>query len=67
MKIDLDPAEEGAGRAAALRAGAESAPQLVLYDLESDPAETQGLSGRRPDIVDRLKPFLPPVGPYEDH
>jgi arylsulfatase len=43
--------------------GAGSAPQLVLYDLKSDPAETEDLSGRRPDIVDRLKPFLPPVGP----
>jgi len=45
---------------------ARSAPNLVLYDLQNDPAETQDLSSRQPDVVDRLKPFLPPVGPYED-
>jgi arylsulfatase A-like enzyme len=46
--------------------GAESALELVLYDLKSDPAETQDLSGRHRDIIDRLRPFLPRVGLYGD-
>jgi arylsulfatase A-like enzyme len=37
---------------------------LVLFDLEEDPAETQDLSGSRPEIVERLRPQLPPVAPY---
>jgi arylsulfatase len=44
---------------------AASRPELVLYDLKDDPWETQDLAGKRPETVDKLKPLLPPVGPYQ--
>ncbi|MFH1719342.1 MAG: sulfatase-like hydrolase/transferase [Planctomycetota bacterium] len=43
---------------------AKPTEELVLYDLRTDPAETNDVSGEHPDIVKRLRPLLPPVGPY---
>jgi len=43
---------------------ARSTNELVLYDLKTDPAEINNISDQHPDIVERLRPLLPPVGPY---
>ena len=40
------------------------AMELSLYDIKSDPAETQDVFDRHPEIVARLRPLLPPVAPY---
>jgi arylsulfatase A-like enzyme len=44
----------------------KSTVELTLYDLKTDPVETHDISDQRPDIVERLKPLLPPVGPYRN-
>ncbi|MBA7636015.1 Arylsulfatase [subsurface metagenome] len=44
----------------------KSTTELVLYDLKTDPVEIHDISGQHPDIVERLKPLLPPVGPYRN-
>jgi arylsulfatase A-like enzyme len=44
----------------------KSTTELVLYDLKTDPAEIHDISDQHPDIVKRLKPLLPPVGPYRN-
>jgi hypothetical protein len=44
----------------------KSTTELVLYDLKTDPVEIHDISGRHPDIVERLRPLLPPVGPYRN-
>jgi len=38
--------------------------ELALYDLKTDPAEIHDISAQHPDIVERLKPLLPPLSPY---
>ena len=35
-----------------------------LYDLKNDVSEIDDISDKHPDIVERLKPHLPPVNPY---
>jgi len=42
----------------------ESTEELALYDLKTDPAEIHNICDQHPDIVERLKPLLPPVSPY---
>ena len=42
----------------------ESATELALYDLNTDPAEIHDVADKHPDIVAALKPLLPPVAPY---
>jgi arylsulfatase A-like enzyme len=44
----------------------KSDKELALYDLKTDPVEMHDISGQNPDIVERLKPLLPPVGPYRN-
>ncbi|MFH1884722.1 MAG: sulfatase-like hydrolase/transferase [Planctomycetota bacterium] len=44
----------------------KSITELTLYDLKTDPAEIHDISDQHPDIVERLKPLLPPVGPYRN-
>jgi arylsulfatase A-like enzyme len=34
----------------------------LLYDLQEDPAESTDLSDKKPDVVKRLAPLLPPEG-----
>ena len=43
----------------------KSATKQVLYDLAEDPAETVDISSDHPEIVQRLRPLLPPVNPYK--
>jgi len=43
---------------------AQQGEELVLYDLQTDPVEINDISGEHPDIVEKLRPLLPPVGPY---
>jgi len=44
----------------------KSSMELVLYDLKTDPVEINNILEQCPDIVERLKPLLPPVGPYRN-
>jgi arylsulfatase A-like enzyme len=44
----------------------ESTEELTLYDLKTDPAEIHDICDQHPDIVERLKPLLPPVSPYRN-
>jgi len=44
----------------------ESTEELTLYDLKTDPAEIHNICDHHPDIVERLKPLLPPVSPYRN-
>jgi len=44
----------------------ESTKELTLYDLKTDPAEIHDIYDQHPDIVERLKPLLPPVSPYRN-
>lgn len=43
---------------------AKPTTRFTLYDLKSDPAETQNVFDEYPAVVGRLKPLLPSVAPY---
>jgi len=49
-----------AGQAKDSQAGQDKG--LVLYDLKNDPGEITDVAAKHPDVVERLKPLLPPVG-----
>jgi arylsulfatase len=41
--------------------GGEAEPQVLLFDLEADPHETENLAPAHPDVVSRLTPLLEPL------
>ena len=43
----------------------DAGKELVLYDLKKDPAERNDIAENNPEIVERLKPLLPPLSPFK--